>query len=198
MMSEQTTNQLFPVFLKLDQLDLLIVGGGAVGLEKLHFLLKSSPNARVTLVGKTVLQEIHDLAAQAKGKFTIIERPFQTTDLDGKQIVVAATENRETNLIIRRQAKERNILVNVADTPDLCDFYMGSIVTRGPLKVAISTNGQSPTLAKRLRQLLEQELPEDIDQLIDNLHRFRNTLKDGFAHKVQTLNKLTESLLEKS
>lgn len=194
----ESTNRLYPVFLKMDKCGTLIVGGGEVGLEKLHFLLKSSPNARVTLVGTTILPQLYELAATTDTSVQIIERPFQTTDLEGKQIVIAATEDRATNLTIRQLAKERNILVNVADTPDLCDFYMGSIVTRGPLKVAISTNGQSPTLAKRLRQLLEQELPEDIEQLIDNLHRFRNTLKDGFAHKVQTLNKLTESLLEKS
>jgi len=81
--------------------------------------------------------------------------------------------------------------------PELCDFYMGGIVTKGNVKIAISTNGQSPTMAKRLRQLFEEVLPENINDLVKNLKDFRKTLKDDFEYKVEHLNKLTESFLEK-
>ncbi len=87
-------------------------------------------------------------------------------------------------------------MCNIADTPELCDFYLGSIVTRGPLKVAISTNGQSPTFAKRFRQWLEAELPElETTDLIDNLKLFRDRLTGNFQTKVRELNTLTGSLL---
>jgi precorrin-2 dehydrogenase/sirohydrochlorin ferrochelatase len=92
---------------------------------------------------------------------------------------------------------KKNILVNVADTPDLCDFYLGSIVTKGDLKIAISTNGKSPTLSKRLREFFEDVLPENINDLILNLNEYRNSLKGSFAEKVEKLNQLTKSFTGK-
>ncbi len=86
-------------------------------------------------------------------------------------------------------------MVNVADTPELCDFYLGGIVTKGHVKVAISTNGKSPTTAKRLRQFFEDVIPENIDDLVQNLNRFRKTIKGDFEHKVQTLNNVTKTLI---
>jgi len=87
--------------------------------------------------------------------------------------------------------------VNVADTPDLCDFYLGGIVTKGNLKIAISTNGKSPTAAKRLRQLLEEVLPEEIDDLLDNLNAYRDTLKGDSEYKVKAMNEITEGFVKK-
>jgi siroheme synthase-like protein len=86
----------------------------------------------------------------------------------------------------------------VADTPDLCDFYLGSIVQKGDLKIAISTNGKSPTLAKRIKEFLNEIIPDDIQQLLDNLQTYRNTLKGDFQDKVKELNDLTASLLKKA
>jgi len=89
-----------------------------------------------------------------------------------------------------------HLLVNVADTPDLCDFYLGSTVQKGALKVGISTNGQSPTLAKRFREILEDVLPEDVPSLLKNLKSIRDRLKGDFEYKVNTLNTITTKLLE--
>lgn len=189
-------NELFPVFLKVDQLEVLLVGGGNVALEKLTFLLKSSPRARATVVAKTFRPEIVELIA-AHPSVNSTERAFEVDDLDGKQLVILATDNRALHEQIKTIAKQKGILTNVADTPDLCDFYLGGIVTKGDLKIAISTNGKSPTLAKRLRQLFEESLPEDTQELLDNLHNFRKTLKDDFGQKVKTMNELTASLLSR-
>ena len=112
-------------------------------------------------------------------------------------MVIAATDDKKVNLQIRNEAKERFLLVNVADTPALCDFYLGGIVTKGNLKIAISTNGKSPTTAKRLRQLLEEVLPEEIDDLLDNLNAYRDTLKGDFEYKVKAMNEVTEALVKK-
>ena len=194
-MSNQSRNNLYPVFLKPQNLNFLIVGGGEVGLEKLTFLLKSSPNAKVRLVAKTICDEIHELA---KGKHVeLIERAFFETDLFGINVTILATENNATNLAIRKLSKQKNILTNVADTPKYCDFYMGSIVTKGDLKVAISTNGKSPTFAKRFRQFMEEALPDSTPELLDKLKEIRDSLKGDFAYKVEELNKVTETLLKK-
>ncbi len=191
---KHTGNQLFPIFLKLHKLHVLIVGGGNVGLEKITFMLKSSPQANVTLVADEISPEIYALALRYE-TVSLLERKFEVTDLESKDMVIAATNHRATNAEIRVKAKEKGILVNVADTPDLCDFYLGGIVTKGDLKVAISTNGKSPTFAKRFRQFLEQNLPDDIPALLSNLHSLRKTLKNDFSFKVRKLGNLTASLI---
>ena len=92
--------------------------------------------------------------------------------------------------------KKRHLLVNIADTPDQCDFYMGGIVTKGNVKIAISTNGKSPTTAKRIRQFLEDIIPEDINELVLNLNTFRKKIKGNFEEKVERLNEVTKGLLD--
>ena len=189
-------NELYPVFLKLHTLNTLIVGAGEVGYEKLSFILKSSPNARVTMVATWVNPEIETLLHHAKQHFVQIHRrAFQAEDLQGHDLVIAATNIRELNQEVQREAKIQGKLINVADTPDLCDFYLGSIVTRGPLKIGISTNGQSPTFAKRFRQVLEAALPEEVEELMPKLNEIRDRLGGDFAHKVRMLNQITATLL---
>ena len=189
-------NTLYPIFLKLHRLKVLIVGAGEVGYEKLSFMLKSSPDARITVVAKEVLAPVRRLIGEQRPEgLSIIRKPFEDEDTQGYHLVIAATNFRELNEQVRAAAKANGALVNVADTPELCDFYLGSIVTRGNLKVAISTNGQSPTFAKRFRQWLEASLPEDTDDLLQNLNEFRRRLGGDFAEKVRQLNRLTASLL---
>lgn len=190
---KNTGNGLFPIFLKLDQLKTLIVGGGNVGLEKLEALLKNNPEARVKLVGTLIKQEIKALAEEY-ANIELIERAFEEEDLNDVEVVILATENRDLHIKILAQAKNRKLLVNVADTPDLCDFYLGSTVKKGNLKIGISTNGKSPTFAKRFKEVLEEVLPEDIDSLLDNLHEIRNSLKGDFNYKVKVLNEVTAVL----
>jgi len=190
-------NELFPIFLKVSQLNVLLVGAGQVGLEKLGFMLKSSPNAHVTVVSKEISEPVRELAEKAKNVTLIIDE-YQDKYLGGKHIVIAATNFPEVNKQIYHDAKELYLLVNVADTPQYCDFYLGGIVTKGNVKIAISTNGKSPTTAKRLRQLLEEVIPEDIDDLVQNLNDYRKTLKGDFEEKVHVLNELTSVLVAKS
>ena len=89
------------------------------------------------------------------------------------------------------------MLANIADTPELCDFYMGGIVNKGNVKIAISTNGKSPTTAKRLRQFFEEVIPEDVNRMVENLNEYRKTIKGDFEAKVEQLNTITESLIVK-
>ena len=190
----QAHNNLYPVFFKLEQLTTLIVGGGNVGLEKLESLLRNSPQAPIRLVATSVDPRIKEIQRRYPN-LRIIERAFSPADLDGINIALLATENRQTNRRIGLMARSRNIPVNVADTPDLCDFYLGSVVTKGQLKIGISTNGQSPTFAKRFRQVLEEVLPDETDQLLGNLRAIRDRLKGDFQYKVKKLNEYTSQLV---
>ncbi|MDO6675745.1 bifunctional precorrin-2 dehydrogenase/sirohydrochlorin ferrochelatase [Tenacibaculum sp. 1_MG-2023] len=187
-------NNLYPIFLKTKELEVLIVGGGFVAEEKLRFLLKSSPDAIVTMVAPFFREETVEVAIQ--GKVNMITDSYNDTYLQGKHLVIATTNVPEVNIQVYKDCRSQNKLVNVADNPPYCDFYMGGIVTKGNVKVAISTNGKSPTTAKRLRQFFEEVIPEDINQLVQNLNSYRKTIKGNFEQKVETLNKLTESLVK--
>ena len=187
-------NNLFPIFLKMEQLPTLIVGGGNVGLEKLETLIRNSPQTPITLVASTIDDRIKKLSRNYP-KVVLKQREFQVDDLNGISIALLATDNRNTNRRIGLLARSRNIPVNVADTPDLCDFYLGSVVKKGQLKIGISTNGQSPTFAKRFRQVLEEVLPEETNDLLANLRTIRDRLKGDFQYKVQKLNEYTSQLV---
>ncbi|MCC6838022.1 MAG: TSUP family transporter, partial [Bacteroidia bacterium] len=186
-------NNLFPVFLKLEHMHLLIVGGGVIGLEKINAVIKNSPETKITLVAKVISAEIKSLV-KSSGNIELVEKPFEIADLENKDLVIAATGDRAVSELIRTEASKRKILVNVADTPDLCDFYLGSIVRKGDLKIAISTNGKSPTLAKRLKEVFNEALPDDTQITIDSLNKFRNQLKGDFTEKVKKLNEATAIL----
>lgn len=191
------TNTLYPVFMKMNRLRLLIVGAGEVGKEKLHFLLKSSPDAQITVMAPDIAPEIMDLFQNTDYHISLIKTPFDPSVVKQFDLIIAATNIHSLNKEVYDAAKAHDKIINVADTPDLCDFYMGSIVTRGDLKVAISTNGKSPTFAKRFRQWLEANLPEETEELLPNLKKIRDQLKTSFAEKVSYLNEVTKSLIEK-
>jgi len=190
-------NNLFPIFLKLENEDLhlLIVGGGYVGLEKIEAVLGNSPQATITLVSPEIREEIRKMAA-GNPRITLVERKFTDHDLDEKDLVIVATNDKEENKRIKRVARARHLLCNVADTPDYCDFYLSSVVKKGNLKVAISTNGMSPTLAKRLREVLTEALPDDLETAMAQLKEVRDMLRGDFAYKVEELNRITEVLVK--
>jgi siroheme synthase-like protein len=192
----ENKNPLYPIFLKLDQLNTLLVGAGNVGLEKLHSLLANSPAANITIIAPEVKEEVRRLVYKHPSCH-IIQKEFEETDLNDKDLVILATDDPELHKQIKLLVKEKGILTNVADTPDLCDFYLGSIVQKGNLKIAISTNGKSPTAAKRIKEVLHEALPGQLDDVIENLHKVRNKLNGNFEHKVKRLNDITRVLVEK-
>jgi precorrin-2 dehydrogenase/sirohydrochlorin ferrochelatase len=186
-------NPLFPAFLKLENLRVLLVGGGNVGLEKLTAILRSSPATAVTIVSLSFLPELRTLAA-SHPLLQLIKRGWLETDLDDADIVFAATDDPALHRRIKAAARARRLLVNVADTPDLCDFYLSSVVQKGQLKVAISTNGKSPTVAKRVRAMLEEALPEELDEVLQQMTVIRGKVAGDFAAKVKSLNAVTAEL----
>src|SRR5690606_22384 len=118
-MKEVVGSPLFPVFLQLNELHVLLVAGGKVGLEKLTALLENSPNTTVTLVARKVSTDIRDYVEDYP-RVQLQERTFDDTDLDGVDLVVVASNNPELNEHIRQECRKRHLLINVADKPDLC------------------------------------------------------------------------------
>jgi uroporphyrin-III C-methyltransferase len=186
-------NQLFPIFMKMHQLQLLIVGGGYVGLEKVTAVLENSPHADITLVSPEIRGEIVEMSKQYPN-LKLIYKIFEINDLEEKDLIIVATNDKPLNQQIKGWARERRIITNVADTPDFCDFYLGSVVKKGSLKLAISTNGKSPTLAKRIREVLEDAFPDELEDVFDNMRAIRQTLTGDFTEKVHRLNAITSVL----
>ena len=189
-------NELYPVFLKLHNINILIVGGGNVGLEKLSFMLKSSPNANVEVVATHFLPELEALV-ENHPSVKLTKSKFKKKMLNKRNMVIACTDDLKVNKRVYDLSRKRYLICNIADTPDLCDYYLGGIVTKGNVKIAISTNGKSPTTAKRLREFFEEVIPEDVNKMVENLNEYRKTLKGNFEEKVQRMNEITEALKNK-
>lgn len=189
-------NKLFPVFLKLETLRLLIIGGGNVALEKLNAVIQNSPAASIRLVGIKIQDEIYELFGHLPN-IIIEERSYIFSDFHNADLVIAAVNDLITSAQIREDAHKAGKLVNVADKPGLCDFYLSSIVKKGDLKIAISTNGKSPTVAKRIKEQINEMMPDEIENVLDNMEVIRNGINGDFAAKVKHLNEITTVLAAK-
>lgn len=190
------SNKLFPIFLKLESINILVVGGGKVALEKMSAIKRADRDARVELIGKDILPELIELVSEMPN-VNFQNREFENDDITKHNLVISATDNKLLQIQIKKVCEEKGILCNVADTPDLCDFYLSSVVQKGNLKIAISTNGKSPTLAKRIKEFLEEMIPDEIDDLLLNMNGIRKKLSGNFEEKVKKLNEITKSLVEK-
>jgi siroheme synthase-like protein len=164
---------LFPAFLKLQDRPVLVVGGGAIATGKVPGLVQAG--ARVTVVSPKLTSELTELVR--KLEIDWLPKPFEPDDLNGKFLVVAATSLGDLNESVYREADKRNVLCNAVDDIDHCHFYYGSVVQRGDLQIAISTNGKSPALAQLLRQELEQQFGPEYAAWVDWLGAAREVLR---------------------
>lgn len=187
------SNTLFPIFLKTEHLRFLIVGGGNVGLEKAETLLRQNPDTKIKVVAKSFGEKFRVLLNDHP-HIQSFEKDFEESDINDIDILIAATDDKVLHQKIKHISNSKNILVNAADQPDLCDFYLGSIIKKGNLKIAVSTNGKSPTIAKRLREILDENIPEEIDEILNNLEHLRMHLSGDFKNKLEILNKITKIL----
>ncbi|MGD1107803.1 MAG: siroheme synthase CysG [Terracidiphilus sp.] len=160
---------LLPIFLKLEGRRCLLIGAGTVALEKIGSLLKTGLRLRV--VAPEARNEIQELAAE--GKLEWVQREFEAADLDGNFIVIAATDVPEVNAAVYREAVARGIPCNSVDDIPNCDFFFGSVVSRGDLQIAISTAGESPAVAQRLRREIDEQLPQDLGPWLAKLGEIR-------------------------
>src|SRR5215470_13656996 len=168
---------LFPAFLKLENRAVLVVGGGAIANSKIPSLLDAG--ARISVIAPKLSCDLAELVRH--GDITWVPKPFEPSDLNGIFLVIAATNIRELNASVFAEADKRNILCNSVDDIDHCHFYYGSIVQRGDLQIAISTNGKSPALAQRLRRELQDQFGPEYAAWLDWLGAAREILRSQSA-----------------
>ena len=196
-------SSLFPMFVKLEGKRCLVVGAGRVGEPKIAGLLDTGACVHV------IALEASDAVkawAQA-GKIRLELRAFSVGDLDGTLLAVVATASRALNGSIYREAQRRGVLCNVVDDPEYCDFYYPAVVRRGDLQIAISTNGQSPSLAQKLRQQLERQFGPGYARWIADLGETRKLVlasdldperKSALLHSLASREALKAALVEES
>jgi len=162
----------YPVQLDIRGRRCLVVGGGAVGTRKVDGLL--SCGARVTVVSPQVTEDLRRLGA--RGAITLREREYAAGDLAGMVLVIGATDDEDLNRRVSADAERLNILCNIADRPEKCNFILPAVIQRGDLVVTVSTSGKSPALAKKLRRALEMQLGEEYAVLLNLLGAIRKRL----------------------
>jgi precorrin-2 dehydrogenase/sirohydrochlorin ferrochelatase len=160
---------LFPAFLKLDGRAVLVVGAGKIGEQKIEGLL--STGARITVVALQANERVQEWGRA--GRLSLHQRAFQAADLDGMFLAIVATSSRDLNEFVYREAQGQRVLCNVVDVPEQCDFFYPAVVQRGDLQIAISTSGQSPSLAQRIRKQLEQQFGPNYASWVEELGRTR-------------------------
>jgi precorrin-2 dehydrogenase / sirohydrochlorin ferrochelatase len=163
---------LFPMFMKLAGKPCLVVGAGKVGEPKIGGLIDTSASIHVVAIEAS--GQVHDWADAGKIKLEL--RTFSENDLDGKFLAVVATASNRLNELIYREAQRRRVLCNVVDVPEYCDFFYPAVVQRGDLQIAISTNGQSPSLAQKLRQQLERQFGPGYAAWVEQLGETRRLI----------------------
>lgn len=163
----------YPIALSLDGKRVLLAGGGEIADGKLDALLLAG--ALITVVSPRVRSRIATFAAE--GRITLRQRPYQTADLEGAALVIAATDDQPTNARIVTEARAARILAQAVDDIPYCDFFAVAIVRRGDLQLGISTNGRSPAFARWMRERLDADLPAEYGDLLDVLGQVRDSIK---------------------
>ena len=163
------SNRLFPIFLKLEGRKCVVVGGGAIAEQKLTSLLEAG--ASVIVIAPAATAAIQQYAEE--GAIAWKKKTFEPVDLDGALLAVSATADRQVDERVYREAERLGVLCNAVDDPPRCHFYYPSVIRRGDLQIAISTNGKSPALAQRLRKELEVTFDSSYEQWLEWLGRVR-------------------------
>jgi siroheme synthase-like protein len=189
------TNTLLPVFIKLEHMQVLLVGAGHVALEKLKTIKHNAPQTHICVVAKEISRQFADYASSCV-HVELIKDDYSNRYLKNADVVFSAVNDLALSKQIFSDAQQEGKLCNSADKPDFCHFYLSSVVTKGNVKIAISTNGKSPTMAKRLKEVLQQALPNQLDDVVQHMHTIRGRLDGNFEQKVQRLNEITRSIVE--
>ena len=182
----------YPIHLDVKDRNCLVVGGGSVGTRKVATLLTCGAN--VTVISPQLSEELQQLA-QA-GSIALKKRSYRTADLNDMFLVIGATDDETLNHQISTDAEKRNILCNIADRPDVCNFILPSIVHRGDLVITISTSGKSPALAKKLRKTLEDQFGDEYIHFLTLMGNIRKKLLSQ-SHQPEAHKHLFNKLIDK-
>lgn len=165
-------NNLYPIFMKIENMPCLVIGGGTVAMQKIRQLLDADAN--VTVISSKASAVIKESASM--GKITFKERVFMKGDCRGYFLVIGATDDHRVNKQVYDDSRNENIPVNIVDTPELCTFYLGSVHKEGDLKIAVSTNGKSPTLGKIIRDSIKSQFGPEFAGLLVKLGNERQKI----------------------
>jgi precorrin-2 dehydrogenase/sirohydrochlorin ferrochelatase len=185
----------FPIFVKLEGRPTLVVGGGSLAEARVEQLLQAQ--ARVELLAPKATERLADFACT--GQITWHQRRFQPEDVEGKRLVFAATGRRDVDREVSAVCRREGVLCNAIDDPQYCDFYAAAVVRRGDLQIAISTNGQSPGLAQRIRRELEARFDERWAERVGRLGSARRKILSAppaGEKRKQLLDRLVSKTLE--
>lgn len=186
------TMRYYPIFLDIQNRNCLVVGGGSVGTRKVMTLLECG--ATVSVVSIEAAEKLQGLSVN--GKIRLERRPFKTSDLHGKFLVMGATDNSEINRHIYAEARRLGVLCNIADHPEACDFILPAIVSRGDLTIGVSTSGKSPAFAKKLRKDLEKKFGTEYADFLKLMGEIRKKLLSE-DHEPEAHKHLFEQLIER-
>ncbi len=190
--TEPITMRYYPISLDIQNRNCLVVGGGSVGTRKVMMLLECG--AMVSVVSIEATEKLQELSVN--GQIRLERRPFKTSDLHAKFLVMGATDNSEINRHIYAEARRLGVLCNIADQPEACDFILPAIVNRGDLTIAISTSGKSPAFAKKLRKDLEKEFGTEYADFLKLMGEIRKKLLSE-DHEPEAHKHLFEQLIER-
>ena len=180
----------YPIYLDIQNRNCLVIGGGSVGTRKVKMLLRCG--ATVTVVSPDASEHLKILADNRK--ITLHQRSYRTADLAGKFLVIGATDDEHLNRQISEDANRLNLLCNIADQPQDCNFILPSIINRGDLTISVSTSGKSPALAKKLRKNLEDQFGDEYAVVLRLMGAIRKKLLNQ-SHEPEAHKKLFEQLL---
>ncbi|UCF92703.1 MAG: bifunctional precorrin-2 dehydrogenase/sirohydrochlorin ferrochelatase [Desulfobacterales bacterium] len=180
----------YPVNLDIKDRPCLVVGGGSVGTRKVINLLRCG--AKITVVSPVLSERLQTLAAE--GSIVIKPRVYQTADLEGVFLVIGATSDESTNRRISKDAEKLNMLCNIVDRPEVCNFILPAIIQRGDLVITVSTSGTSPAFAKKLRQTLEGQFGDEYGRLLQLMGAIRQKLL-SVDHEPEAHKNLFEKLV---
>ena len=188
-------NELFPVFLKLRNRRVLVVGGGTMAALRVRQLLAAG--ARVTVIAPDANESLISLARA--GSIELLSRAFARSDATEDYFVaIGATDDPAVQSALAEEAERHGILYNLVDDPERCNFFTPAVVERGDLKIAISTNGQSPVLARRLRRDLEAVLPAATEDWVSELGRLREKLRFEIPVDLDARRRIIEEVIERT
>lgn len=168
---------LYPINLKLDELDVVIIGGGEVAYRKCKNFLEFNKN--VTIVSKQILNKFYDL----KGNIKIIKDDYKEIYIKDASVIIAATNNRELNMEIGLYCKAKNKLVNVVDNIEISNFTVPSYIKRGDLLISVSTGGKSPSLSSKIKKEIEERYTEDYEEYLNVLGDIRKKVIKKYEDK---------------
>ena len=183
----------FPMFMDLERLKVLVVGGGNIAAEKLEKLVDFTKE--ITVISKEVGEETDRLIRDHC--LTLYTRAYKKGDIDGFDIVIVATDTVDLHKAIYEESRGRRILVNSVDNTDYCDFIFPSYIKRDDLTIAFSTGGASPAFAKRIRRHFERIIPESVGEFLASMKRLRKELPKG-RERMEKFDRMVESYFEEN